>query len=183
MKSQTLTYVAIGVVLVLILGGIAYAGFGTNDDDAMQKDDSAMQDESMQKDADVMKGEDAMNKDDDAMMKDDGAMEDEGAMKEQGSFVNYDASLVAKASPQNRTVLFFNASWCPTCQAAAASLKTAGVPDGVTVLSVDYDSSLELRKKYGVTYQHTFVQVDGSGTQLAKWSGSPTGAAIAAKTI
>jgi hypothetical protein len=39
---------------------------------------------------------------------------------------------------------------------------------------VDYDNSDELKKKYGVTYQHTLVQVDKDGNLIKKWSGSPT---------
>lgn len=39
---------------------------------------------------------------------------------------------------------------------------------------VDYDDSDDLKIRYGVTYQHTLVQVDENGKQLKKWSGSPT---------
>jgi thioredoxin 1 len=39
---------------------------------------------------------------------------------------------------------------------------------------VDFDDSIELRKKYGVTVQHTFVQIDSSGGAIGKWSGSVT---------
>lgn len=80
-------------------------------------------------------------------------------------------------------VLFFNASWCPTCQATVKSLDSAGVPAGLTVVSVDFDNSAELRKKYGVTVQHTFVQVDLDGMELMKFTGTTSGAEIAMKTI
>jgi hypothetical protein len=36
---------------------------------------------------------------------------------------------------------------------------------------VDYDNSKDLQKKYGVTYQHTFVQIDENGEALSKWNG------------
>lgn len=73
-------------------------------------------------------------------------------------------------------VLYFRASWCPTCQAADRDIRAslADIPAGVTILDVDYDNSAELKKKYGVTYQHTFVQVDAAGVQIKKWSGSRT---------
>jgi thioredoxin-related protein len=29
----------------------------------------------------------------------------------------------------------------------------------------------ELAKKYGVTYQHTFVQIDAEGNEVTKWNG------------
>jgi hypothetical protein len=44
----------------------------------------------------------------------------------------------------------------------------------VSILKVDYDKETELKKKYGVTYQHTLVQVDKDGNLIKKWSGSPT---------
>jgi hypothetical protein len=34
-----------------------------------------------------------------------------------------------------------------------------------------------------VTYQHTFVQVDESGSELTKFTGSRTGAEIASNTV
>ena len=79
-------------------------------------------------------------------------------------------------------VLFFNASWCPTCQATVKSLDADGVPAGLTVVSVDYDNANDLRQQYGVTVQHTFVQVDATGNELAKFTGSASGEAIAAQT-
>lgn len=78
----------------------------------------------------------------------------------------------------NKTVYFFAASWCPSCQAADKSLKAEGVPDGLTVVKVDFDKGTELKKKYGITQQHTFVQVDNSGKELKKWSGSVSGEGI-----
>ena len=71
-------------------------------------------------------------------------------------------------------VLFFNATWGPTCQEATKNLQAADIPDGLTVVSVDYDSNLDLRKKYGVTTQHTFVQVGPGGEQVTKFTGSTT---------
>ena len=42
------------------------------------------------------------------------------------------------------------------------------------MVSVDYDSNLDLRKEYGVTTQHTFVQVGPDGEQITKFTGSTT---------
>ena len=181
MNNKAPTYGLIGLALVLVIGGIAYGARSQGTDEAMQqKDDAAMMAE---KDA-MMKKEEAMMAEKDSMAAKDPAMAEKDAMMmKKGSFVPYEASLISRASKENKTVLFFNASWCPSCQATTASLKSAGVPDGVTVLSVDYDTNQALRQKYGVTYQHTFVQVDASGNQLAKWSGSPSGADIASKAI
>jgi hypothetical protein len=41
----------------------------------------------------------------------------------------------------------------------------------VTVLKIDYDSNTQLKQKYGVTYQHTFVQIDNNESLVTKWNG------------
>jgi thioredoxin 1 len=80
-----------------------------------------------------------------------------------------DARALAQVGP---TVLFFNADWCPVCRAEMrqidASLSELG---NITVVVVDYDRNARLRRKYGVTYQHTYVQIDGDGEKLALWNG------------
>lgn len=80
-------------------------------------------------------------------------------------------------------VLFFNASWCPTCQNTVKSLDAAKAdfPSGLTVVSVDYDTATDLKKQYGVTTQHTFVQIDPDGAEVQKWSGTESVDAIQAK--
>lgn len=81
-------------------------------------------------------------------------------------------------------VLFFAADWCPTCQEATKNLEAdpAAIPAGLAIVRVDYDNSDELRQRYGVTVQHTFVQIDADGNELAKWSGSLTAQQIAEQT-
>jgi hypothetical protein len=46
------------------------------------------------------------------------------------------------------------------------------IPSGVTILKADYDAEVDLKRKYGVTLQHTLVQVDKDGNQINKWNGS-----------
>ncbi len=82
-----------------------------------------------------------------------------------------------------KVVYFFHASWCPSCRATEAAIGETGIPDGLTVVKVDFDDATELRQRYGVTQQHTFVQVDDSGGELAKWTGSEDGAAILGSTV
>jgi thiol-disulfide isomerase/thioredoxin len=88
-----------------------------------------------------------------------------------GSYSEYDASKLSNAE-HGTVILFFNATWCPTCVAANKNFNGSTPPDGLTLLKVDYDDSTELKRKYGVTYQHTFVQVDKSGKLIKKWNGS-----------
>ncbi|RJQ33569.1 thioredoxin [Candidatus Parcubacteria bacterium] len=89
-----------------------------------------------------------------------------------GEYINYDPTLLARAD-NGRVVLFFHASWCPTCKVLDTALNASltDIPEGLTILKVDYDNSTELKKKYGIAYQHTLVQVDSQGNELAKWSG------------
>lgn len=111
-----------------------------------------------------------------AMKKDEGTMkQDAGAMMAKGGqYVAYDTSKVAFAK-EGKVVLFFRASWCPSCRALESDIKKnlSQIPADVLILDVDYDKSADLKKQYGVTYQHTLVQVDADGKMIAKWAGSP----------
>lgn len=92
-----------------------------------------------------------------------------------GSYETYSGEKLVLAN-EGKVVLFFRASWCPSCKAVDDDIRSNldSIPAGVTILDVDYDKSAELKRKYAVTYQHTFVQVDASGNQIAKWAGSLT---------
>ena len=81
-----------------------------------------------------------------------------------------------------RVVYFFHAPWCPDCRATDASLKSEGVPQGLTVVKVDFDSMTDLRRQFGVTQQHLRPgRLDGPSGQSGQ--GSRTGAAISAQTV
>ena len=82
-------------------------------------------------------------------------------------------------------VLFFHATWCPTCKATEENLNAdpALIPEGLAIVKVDFDNSDDLRQQYGVTTQHTFVQVDADGNELAKWTGTLTAQDIDAQTV
>ena len=41
----------------------------------------------------------------------------------------------------------------------------------MNVVVVDYDKSAELKAKYGITVQDTYVQIDSMGAKLAIWNG------------
>lgn len=94
-------------------------------------------------------------------------------------WADYDADPGAFAGTD--VVLFFHAPWCPDCNATEESLNSDGVPDGLTVVKIDFDSSTDLRQQYGVTVQHTFVLIGPDGSQVKKWTGTRTGEAIAAQ--
>ena len=81
-----------------------------------------------------------------------------------GVYREYSDDAVADAD--GRVLLFFHASWCPQCRAIEDDILTQGVPAGVTILHVDYDTHQDLRQRYGVTLQTTFVEVDAAGEPL-----------------
>lgn len=89
-----------------------------------------------------------------------------------GSYEAYSLEKIARAETGD-VVLFFHASWCPSCRALNSDIEknVSAIPAGVTILKTDYDKETELKKKYGVTTQHTLVQVDKDGNLIKKWSG------------
>lgn len=96
-----------------------------------------------------------------------------------GSYEVYDPAKLAKAK-DGKVLLFFRASWCPSCKALDGDIRANlnNIPKDVTILDVDYDKYTDLKKKYGVVMQHTIVQVDEQGNQIEKWSASPTLASL-----
>jgi len=70
---------------------------------------------------------------------------------------------------EGKIVLFFHADWCPACEAIDKKVNNEEIPEWVTILKVNYDNETELKKKYGVTTQTTFVQVDNEGNKITKW--------------
>ena len=110
------------------------------------------------------------------VMEDKKMTEEKETVMKTGLYEAYAPEKVALASATNNVVLFFRASWCPTCRAVDIDIKAnlSKIPSSLTILDVNYDNSTALKQKYGVTYQHTFVQVDKDGNLIKKWSGSPT---------
>ena len=101
-----------------------------------------------------------------------------------GSYVEY-ADYVNNPDQYEGTdvVLFFHAAWCSTCHAAEQSIESTGVSDGLTIVKVDYDSSQDLKQQYGVTLQHTFIQIDDNGELKAKFVGQTSVDDIAAQVV
>jgi thiol-disulfide isomerase/thioredoxin len=160
------THTIIGLLVALVvIGGGAYLLLPNPEADSMMKDD-AKADEAM------------MGSSTDSMMQDESGV---GMMKA-GSYEVYAPEKLARADAGD-VVLFFRATWCPTCKAVDEDIRAhlSAIPSGLTILDVDYDNSTALKKQYGVTYQHTFVQVNADGTLIKKWSGSTTLAALLAE--
>lgn len=122
----------------------------------------------------MMDDEKMMNdeKTSDTMMQDD--TQTNGTVETKAKYVTYTPSALEDGKTK---VLFFHAGWCPFCKTADATLQAwygsdADVP-ALTLYKTDYDTETALKAKYGVTYQHTFVKIDGQGNMLSKIQ-SPT---------
>lgn len=93
-------------------------------------------------------------------------------------YLPYSNSAYTSALGQRR-VLYFYATWCPSCKVANEEFTKSPdqIPPDTIVLRVNYNDQgtdkdeKALAAKYGITYQHTFVQVDGEGRELIKWNG------------
>lgn len=124
-----------------------------------------------------------MEQEEAVMMKKDG---DKIPQSSASRYVEYSKAALDQAA-SNRRVLFFYANWCPTCRPTDANLKenTSKIPVDVTVIRVNYNDTetdqeeKDLAKKYGITYQHTFVQIDSQGREITKWNGGQIGELLA----
>lgn len=158
----------VGIIILLSLGAIYIRNQQSSSNGGLIPSPTSV----MEKDYDTMtKPTDAMmektENENGSMKKDDGAM-----MENESRYVVYSQTAFDAASGKKR-VLFFHAPWCPTCRPADAAFQknSAQIPEGVVLFKTDYDTSTDLKKKYNVTYQHTFVQVDASGNAVTKWNG------------
>jgi thiol-disulfide isomerase/thioredoxin len=111
-----------------------------------------------------------------AMMEKQVMMNDQAMMST--GYLNYSADILEK-TVSSRRVLFFYANWCPTCKVADESFNANldKLPSNLALIKINYSDSetdaseKELARKYGITYQHTFVQIDSQGKEITKWNG------------
>lgn len=94
------------------------------------------------------------------------------SMNDAGVWTDYDPALLANAE-DGRVLLFFHASWCPSCRALERSINEnlSEIPSDVTIMKVDFDTETELRQKYGIVRQHTLVHVDANGNEIETLTG------------
>ncbi|HEX7259499.1 MAG TPA: thioredoxin family protein [Candidatus Saccharimonadia bacterium] len=90
-----------------------------------------------------------------------------GSSMQPGSYEAYASEKITATS--NTKILFFHAPWCPQCRKLENDIKMQGVPEGVSIFKVDYDSNQALRKRYGVTIQTTMVKIDDQGNLVEKY--------------
>lgn len=160
--------ITVAVIALILVGGGVYLSLQSSDEASSRQTQSPTKPEAMmEEDKDAIMGNSEEKMSDNKMM-------DSSLWAGEGAYKDYSAEAVRSESEQARKiVLFFHAPWCPFCKTANTAFleKTDQIPDGVTVFKTDYDSNTELKKKYGVTYQHTFVQIDQNGEMITKWNG------------
>jgi len=162
-------------MIVVLVAIVAILGIGVFT--LSQK--SSESDTSMKKDATVIPTEESTMEPTGKMMKKEESLMEKTEDKMMNSrYVEYSKVALDKASSARR-VLFFYASWCPTCRPADANFKAneSKIPEDLTLIRVNYNDpetdqeEKDLAKKYGVTYQHTYVQIDEAGKEVTKWNG------------
>jgi len=160
--------VIIAFIVVLAGGGIVFAQRQAdtnkkNEAAAMKKtEDAAM----MKKEADAK-----MMKDEESAKMAGDKMTDDKMSKD--AYITYaDYAKTKSAYTDFKKVIFFHASWCSICQGIEKEIKAdpTKIPAKTVVIKADFDTSTELRQKYGVTQQYTFVTIDNDGMKLSKYS-------------
>lgn len=149
MNTKTL----IGILIVALVGGGIY--FAVNS--------------SKQYSSSGITGQNSLTKD---QSTDDTTKNFPVAKSESSRYVAYSKAAFDALSDKRR-VLYFHAPWCPTCRPLDKSLSSNPnqIPDGVVLFKTDYDTETALKTKYGITYQHTFVEVDAAGNAVQTWNG------------
>lgn len=158
------------IIIILVIAG-AWAVFGS--DTEQDSADQAMQNKNANSEV-------AENKNTNVQMEkesDSDTTVDENAAR----YVEYSPETFKEASGSRR-VLFFYANWCPICKPADEDFRDNAdvIPADVVVIRVNYndtatdDAEEALAQTYGITYQHTFVQIDANGQQVTKWNGGDT---------
>lgn len=100
-------------------------------------------------------------------------------MSDPGVYTTYSPSALTNIM-NHKNVLYFTAPWCSFCQITNTDIQANlnKIDSRLHILAVDYDSNVELRTKYGVTSQHTFVVLDVAGNIIKKTNGLASVTAI-----
>ena len=161
MNQKYILWIIAGVIIIAGAGFLAFNQSQKNqtasDKTMVKVEDKMMNDDK----SSTMSAEEDKAKDE-KMMGDANKMTDENSTMMELDHYQDNSTEAIKSAQQSgqKVVLFFYAPWCPYCRAADKAFKEnpGSIPAEVTVFKTDYDSNTDLKKKYGVTYQHTFVQ-------------------------
>jgi thiol-disulfide isomerase/thioredoxin len=156
MKRRTIIGLVIAGVLVVGVGAAVAVSAGGGDPMAATPTSSPAESESVAAEPEETGG--VVENEASAAPSDTAAPEPAPEAESPGAYVEY--SEAALQSAEGTRVLFFHAPWCPQCRALEEDIEASGVPDGVTILKVDYDSNQDLRQQYDVRLQTTVVALD-----------------------
>jgi thioredoxin 1 len=87
------------------------------------------------------------------------------------SYMDYSPELVTSALKDGKqVVLFFAAPWCPSCRSLDKAIQAdlGSIGTGTLIVRVDYDTSTDLKRQYGVVTQHTIVVLNPDGREKSK---------------
>lgn len=72
-------------------------------------------------------------------------------------------ALAAAEKAGQPVALHFHADWCPTCRAQDKALQSLKAEKGldITVLTVNYDTEKDVKRRFKVNAQSTFVVLKG----------------------
>ena len=72
--------------------------------------------------------------------------------------------------------VFFHAAWCGECRKLEKNITEnwASLPEEAILLQVDFDTETELKKKYDITFQTTFVFINSNGEKAGKTLANPS---------
>lgn len=68
----------------------------------------------------------------------------------------------------DRQVLFFHADRCSSCKVIEKDIQKNWVPEWIHIYEVNFDEEVELKEKYNVLTQTSFVEVDENGELLKR---------------
>lgn len=89
-----------------------------------------------------------------------------------GYFGVYDQSIFDQ---YEHNILFFTAQWCPSCQQLeeVVESKKSFIPPHVSIMKVDFEDQ-NMKEKYEVVKQHTFILLDKEKNEIKRWTNSDT---------
>ena len=87
-----------------------------------------------------------------------------------GIYTDYESGKKYIGDTTKRVVLFFHASWCPTCKLAKKNIlaEQDNIPSDLVILELDYDTQTALKEKHGVVAQTTYVLLNNDSTTKTK---------------
>lgn len=85
-----------------------------------------------------------------------------------GTYTSYDAEQIAE-SDADHILLFFHATWCPSCRALDQDIteNAANIPPDTEIYTLDYDIETDLKREYGITTQHSVIEIDSDGNAVS----------------